>query len=90
MGDVKGLTAEGSTRAWRAVREYVLRRDDGLCQVPLGDGRLCLAPATTVDHILPRSRGGGDAPENLRAACHPCNKGRGNDIGPHSVRQWGW
>lgn len=32
----------------------------------------------TLDHILPRSQGGPDDPENLAAACIPCNQRKGN------------
>ena len=32
----------------------------------------------TVDHILPRSRGGQDLLENLLPACRRCNYSRGN------------
>ncbi len=31
----------------------------------------------SVDHIVHRSRGGTDAPENLRTLCTRCNTGRG-------------
>lgn len=31
-----------------------------------------------VDHILPRSRGGNDHPENLQLLCPPCNRSKGN------------
>lgn len=38
-----------------------------------------LAPALlTLDHIMPRSRGGADGPENLAATCIPCNQRKGN------------
>ncbi len=32
----------------------------------------------TLDHIVPRSQGGHSAPENLCAACKPCNQRKGN------------
>lgn len=32
----------------------------------------------TLDHILPRSRGGRSEPENLCAACKACNQRKGN------------
>lgn len=32
----------------------------------------------TVEHIIPKSRGGGDDRENLAPACAPCNLRRGN------------
>lgn len=36
----------------------------------------------TIEHILPRSHGGTDAPENLALACARCNfqKGRRHDV----------
>lgn len=38
----------------------------------------------TLDHLLPRSRGGSNSLENLRLACFPCNKSRGNSLYPPS------
>jgi 5-methylcytosine-specific restriction endonuclease McrA len=32
----------------------------------------------TLDHIRPRSKGGGDEPENLQLAHAVCNKRKGN------------
>ena len=32
----------------------------------------------TVDHLVPKSRGGKDAPSNFALACKPCNSKRGN------------
>src|SRR6185369_16267697 len=32
----------------------------------------------SIDHILPRSRGGRTAPENLCVACKPCNSRKGD------------
>jgi 5-methylcytosine-specific restriction endonuclease McrA len=40
-------------------------------------GRPCLAPASTVDHVVSRAKGGNDDPDNLRAACGPHNFGKG-------------
>ena len=47
----------------------------------LRDGHKCAycgAKATTVDHILPRSRGGEWSWVNCVAACSPCNGRKGN------------
>jgi 5-methylcytosine-specific restriction endonuclease McrA len=33
----------------------------------------------TKDHIVPKSKGGGDKLHNLRTMCTPCNEARGND-----------
>src|SRR4051812_21430608 len=45
--------------------------------VHLRDGRRCAycgAAATTIDHVLPRSRGGGNTWLNTVAACGHCNQ----------------
>lgn len=47
------------------------------------DGHRCMYCGTTqgrmsVDHILPRLRGGSDTWENLVCACHACNNRKGN------------
>jgi 5-methylcytosine-specific restriction protein A len=61
--------------AWRRVRVYVLIRDRYTCQIR---GRKCKGHATEVDHIVSRADGGAlFDPANLRAACKPCNGGRG-------------
>lgn len=59
------------------LRFEVLRRDNYAC-------RYCGAKAPFaelhVDHVVPRSRGGGDDPWNLTAACVDCNMAKGNGI----------
>ena len=44
--------------------------DDEICQY-------CGAFADHVDHIIPRSQGGGSAEDNLVAACAECNMHKG-------------
>lgn len=39
----------------------------------------------TLDHIIPKSRGGSDEPENLVAACVPCNQQK-DDNTPDEAR----
>ena len=34
--------------------------------------------SVTVEHVLPKSKGGTDDPSNLAASCHTCNNNRGN------------
>ena len=34
----------------------------------------------TLDHVLPRSRGGSDEPENLRTCCRSCNVRKSNTL----------
>jgi 5-methylcytosine-specific restriction endonuclease McrA len=57
----------GSTRAWRELRDQVLIRDRGACV-------LCGRLATQVDHVIPREYGGTDHPGNLRSLCEPCHR----------------
>ena len=53
-------------------RKNVLRRDRFRCQYCGGRDLL------TVDHVMPKSRGGKDTWENLVAACTRCNNRKGS------------
>ena len=64
----------GSTRAWRKTRAYVLKRDGGKCQVGL-DG--CTYIATCVHHTHGRATTGDD-PKYLVASCQHCNQAIGD------------
>ena len=56
-------------------RRTVLARDLYTCQYcGVQPGRTEL----TIDHILPRSRGGATNWENITTACGPCNRRKGN------------
>lgn len=59
------------TRRVPVTRRGVLRRDGHRCGY-------CLKSASTIDHILPRSRGGADSWENLVACCLRCNNVKGD------------
>lgn len=54
-------------------RKNILRRDNFQCQYC---GRK--DQPLTLDHVLPRSRGGGDSWENLITACQRCNSLKGD------------
>ena len=54
-------------------RKNILSRDKQICQY-CGKSNLKL----TIDHIIPRGRGGQDLWENLVAACKQCNQMKGN------------
>jgi 5-methylcytosine-specific restriction endonuclease McrA len=64
----------------KITRKAVLARDAWTCQY-------CGHQATglTVDHVIPRSRGGVSEWENIVAACAPCNRRKGNRT-PHEAR----
>ena len=47
-------------------RRAVFARDDHRCQY-------CGGVADSIDHVMPRSRGGMNVWENVTAACRPCN-----------------
>ena len=54
-------------------RKNILKRDQHRCQYC---GRRSVP--MTVDHVLPKERGGRDTWENLVCCCHPCNRKKGN------------
>lgn len=56
------------------IRERVLKRDKGLCQLCLRGG--VVREAKTVDHIIPKAHGGTDADSNLQSLCWPCHKAK--------------
>ncbi|WP_022873615.1 HNH endonuclease [Nesterenkonia alba] len=60
-------------------RRGILRRDRRACAY-------CGKPAATVDHVIPRSRGGDSSWENLVACCGPCNVRKGDK----TLEQLGW
>lgn len=65
----------GYGSSWDKVRVSVLRRDNGLCQCSeCKGGKLKLTPATEVDHIKPKAKGGTDEMSNLQAINTECHK----------------
>lgn len=54
-------------------RKNILRRDNYQCQYC---GKK--THALTIDHVIPKSRGGADSWDNLVAACVKCNNKKGN------------
>lgn len=55
------------------TRRNILERDRHTCQYCNHRG-----DQLTLDHVIPRSRGGGETWENLVAACVRCNVKKGN------------
>lgn len=62
-------------------RDNVFRRDNYTC-VYCGEDD---ARAMTLDHVIPKSKGGKDTWENLVTACKPCNSEK-NDL---TIEEWG-
>ena len=60
-------------------RNNVLARDSHRCGY-------CLGKATTVDHIVPKAKGGKHTWKNVTAACAPCN----NKKSDKTLKQLGW
>jgi 5-methylcytosine-specific restriction endonuclease McrA len=61
------------------TRKGVLARDHHRCVY-------CGAPATSLDHVIPRSRGGAHVWENVVAACGRCNHVKAD----RAVADLGW
>ena len=61
------------------IRYEVLKRDGSRCVL---SGVSAKAAVMHVDHIVPRSKGGSNAMENLQTLCGQCNNGKSNrDMG---------
>ncbi len=78
---IKAWDHNGKTRhergydsKWVKTRALILKRDNYMCRCDdcVMDG--IYLPATEVDHIIPKSRGGTDDYSNLRAINTKCHK----------------
>ena len=67
---MSALRDSGSTSRWRKIRQRIINRDRGLCQ-------MCSNEGDSVDHIVPRSQGGTDDDDNLQLLCRSCNSSKG-------------
>jgi 5-methylcytosine-specific restriction endonuclease McrA len=56
----------------KITRRAVFARDDWTCQYCGGRSNL------TVDHVIPRSKGGVSTWDNIVASCAPCNRRKGD------------
>ena len=61
------------------TRAALMRRDNYLCAY-------CGTRADTIDHVIPRSRGGAHAWENCVASCNRCNHRKADRL----VEELGW
>jgi 5-methylcytosine-specific restriction endonuclease McrA len=64
----------------KITRKAVLARDSWTCQY-CGTRK----PGLTVDHVIPRSRGGKSVWENIVASCASCNRRKGNRL-PREIK----
>lgn len=69
-------------REFRPTRRNVFIRDNYSCRYC---GKQLSSEELSVDHVLPKSRGGKDSWENLVTACKPCNSKKG-DRTPEEAR----
>ena len=58
-------------------RKNILLRDRNTCQYC---ATVLSSSDLTLDHVIPRSRGGASTWENLVACCHTCNRRKGNRL----------
>jgi Restriction endonuclease len=61
------------------TRKAVFARDGGRCAY-------CGAPATSIDHVVPRSRGGQHTWDNVVASCGRCNHTKAD----RAISELGW
>jgi len=72
---LKNHNATWIYKTTRFSKQLIFKRDQYLCQY-------CNAALTsseiTIDHIIPRSRGGSNSYLNCVSSCKPCNSTKGN------------
>ena len=72
---IEWVLSEVELRQYRTYKHTLFGLQEGKC-----NGCEVLFPFRnmTIDHILPRSRGGSDAPDNLQLLCAACNSTKSN------------
>ena len=66
------------THRRKITRRAVFARDDWTCQYCGARSQL------TVDHVVPRSKGGLSTWDNIVASCAPCNRRKGDSLPPQA------
>ena len=62
------------THRRKITRRAVFARDNWTCQYCGSRSNL------TVDHVIPRSKGGASSWDNIVASCAPCNRRKGDHL----------
>lgn len=85
----------GSTRAWRKVREHVWQRDGARCRACGTTTHLSRCTRRgcprcyQAGHRVPLARGGSDHPANLLCLCAECNAAMGDRTFDEWAKQGG-
>lgn len=70
----RGKSMYNSAR-WRNTRAFIMKRDKGLCQACLKNGRVNIG--TDCDHIVPVAKGGSQwSYSNLQMLCRTCHNAK--------------
>ncbi len=64
----------------KSFKDYIMRRDHGICQY-------CGNHGDTLDHIVPKSKGGHTTPVNCVCACYTCNQEKASHDA-EDYREW--
>ena len=75
---VRYVNVPRDTHRRKITRRAVFARDGWTCQYCGSRTNL------TVDHVIPRSKGGASSWENIVASCAPCNRRKGDHLPVHA------
>jgi len=74
-----GRPSNRNSKGNKKLRVRLYARDNGICQ-------LCMEPVSfeefTIDHVIPRAKGGSNNIDNLQIAHDKCNEGKSDTYYP--------